>query len=106
MFVNEILTDAGYRCTQAGDVTTALSILEHDASIDLLLTDVGMPMMNGRELAQRMRGWRPDVPVLFMTGYAENALNRQHFLGEGMDMITKPFQLAEFLDKVRTMLDA
>ncbi len=106
MFVNEILTDAGYRCTQAGDVTTALSILERDASIDLLLTDVGMPMMNGRELAQRMRGWRPDVPVLFMTGYAENALNRQHFLGEGMDMITKPFQLAEFLDKVRTMLDA
>ena len=106
MFVNEILTDAGYRCTQAGDVTTALSILEHDASIDLLLTDVGMPLMNGRELAQRMRGWRPDVPVLFMTGYAENALNRQHFLGEGMDMITKPFQLAEFLDKVRTMLDA
>ncbi|SER90749.1 hypothetical protein SAMN03159444_05382 [Pseudomonas sp. NFACC02] len=105
MFVNEILTDAGYRCTQASDVLTALSIVEHDASIDLLLTDVGMPMMNGRELAQRVRVWRPAVPVLFMTGYAENALNRQHFLGEGMDMITKPFQMVEFLDKVRKMLD-
>lgn len=106
MFVNEILTDAGYRCTQAADVATALSILEHDVSVDLLLTDVGMPQMNGRELAQRMRGWRPNVPVLFMTGYAENALNRQHFLGEGMDMIIKPFHMVEFLDKVRTMLDA
>jgi PAS domain S-box-containing protein len=106
MFVNEILTDAGYRCTQAADVTTALSILEHDVSVDLLLTDVGMPQMNGRELAQRMRGWRPNVPVLFMTGYAENAVNRQHFLGEGMDMIIKPFHMVEFLDKVRTMLDA
>ncbi|WP_346830480.1 response regulator [Pseudomonas abietaniphila] len=105
MFVNEILTDAGYRCTQAGDVSTALSMAEHDPSIDLLLTDVGMPMMNGRELAQRVRVWRPEVPVLFMTGYAENALNRQHFLGEGMDMITKPFQMVEFLNKVRKMLD-
>ncbi len=106
MFVNEILTDAGYRCTQAADVNTALSILEGDASIDLLLTDVGMPQMNGRELAQRMRSWRPNTPVLFMTGYAENALNRQHFLGAGMDMIIKPFQMVEFLDKVRAMLDA
>lgn len=105
MFVNEILTDAGYRCTQAGDVTTALSIAENDPSIDLLLTDVGMPMMNGRELAQRVRAWRPELPVLFMTGYAENALNRQHFLGEGMDMITKPFHMIEFLEKVRKMLD-
>ncbi|TDV72409.1 response regulator [Pseudomonas sp. LP_7_YM] len=105
MFVNEVLTDAGYRCTQVADVNTALTLLEHDASIDLLLTDVGMPQMNGRELAQRMRVWRQEVPVLFMTGYAENALNRQLFLGEGMDMITKPFQLAEFLNKVRAMLD-
>lgn len=105
MFVNEILTDAGYRCTQASDVATALSMAEHDPSIDLLLTDVGMPMMNGRDLAHRVRGWRPQLPVLFMTGYAENALNRQHFLGEGMDMIIKPFQMNEFLDKVRKMLD-
>ncbi|NBB12989.1 response regulator [Pseudomonas sp. SLFW] len=105
MFVNEILSDAGYRCTQAADVATALELLEHDPSIDLLLTDVGMPQMNGRELAQRLRSWRPNVPVLFMTGYAENALNRQHFLGDGMDMITKPFQLVDFLGKVRSMLD-
>jgi PAS domain S-box-containing protein len=106
MFVNEVLTDAGYRCTQAADVATALAYLENDASIDLLLTDVGMPEMNGREVAQRGRGWRPELPVLFMTGYAENALNRQDFLGERMDMILKPFQLVDFLLKVRAMVDA
>ncbi len=106
MFVNEVLTDAGYRCTPVADVGTALSCLEHDATIDLLLTDVGMPEMNGREVAQRGRGWRPDLPVLFMTGYAENALNRQDFLGERMDMILKPFQLVEFLSKVRAMVDS
>jgi CheY-like chemotaxis protein len=106
MFVNEVLTDAGYRCTQAADVATALAYLENDATIDLLLTDVGMPEMNGREVAQRGRGWRAELPVLFMTGYAENALNRQDFLGERMDMILKPFQLVEFLLKVRKMLDA
>ncbi|MCF7535588.1 response regulator [Pseudomonas petrae] len=106
MFVNEVLTDAGYRCTPVGDVGTALWCLEHDATIDLLLSDVGMPEMNGREVAQRGRGWRPDLPVLFMTGYAENALNRQDFLGERMDMILKPFQLVEFLSKVRAILDA
>jgi PAS domain S-box-containing protein len=106
MFVNEVLMDAGYRCTQAADVGTALACLEHDATIDLLLTDVGMPEMNGREVAHRGRGWRPELPVLFMTGYAENAVNRQDFLGERMDMILKPFQLVDFLSKVRAMLDA
>jgi PAS domain S-box-containing protein len=106
MFVNEVLTDAGYRCTQAADVATALAYLENDPTIDLLLTDVGMPEMNGREVAQRGRGWRPELPVLFMTGYAENALDRQDFLGERMDMILKPFQLVEFLLKVRAMINA
>jgi PAS domain S-box-containing protein len=104
MFVNELLIDNGYRCTQAADVATALSILENDTSIDLLLSDVGLPHMNGRELADRARGWRPRLPVLFMTGYAENAINRQSFLGEGMDMIIKPFKLGALLEKVDAML--
>lgn len=106
MFVNEVLVDAGYRCTQVADVHAALTLLEHEKSIDLLLTDVGMPHMNGRELAQLSRRWRPSLPVLFMTGYAENALNRQDFLGDRMDMIVKPFQLNEFLEKVSRMLDS
>ena len=89
MFVNELLMDNGYRCTQAADVATALSILENDPSVDLLLSDVGLPHMNGRELADHARVWRADLPVLFMTGYAENAINRQAFLGTGMDMISR-----------------
>jgi PAS domain S-box-containing protein len=106
MFVNELLVDTGYRCTQVADVATALSILENDASIDLLLTDVGLPHMNGRELADRARAWRPCLPVLFMTGYAENAVNRQSFLGQGMDMIIKPFKLGALLEKVDSMLES
>ncbi|HEX8594545.1 MAG TPA: response regulator [Pseudomonas sp.] len=105
MFVNELLVENGYRCTQAEDVATALSILESDPSVDLLLSDVGLPHMNGRELADRARVWRANLPVVFMTGYAENAVNRQSFLGERMDMVIKPFKLNVLLEKVRRMLD-
>ncbi|MFL1514020.1 response regulator [Pseudomonas prosekii] len=105
MFVAEVLTDAGYRCTQAGDIETALERLQNDLTIDLMLTDVGLPRMTGRELADVARGWHESLPILFMTGYAENALNRQVFLGEGMDMLVKPFQISELLEKVRRSLD-
>lgn len=105
MFVNELLVENGYRCSLAADVITALDILENDPSVDLLLSDVGLPQMNGRELADRARHWRPDLPVIFMTGYTENAVNRRSFLGERMDMIIKPFKLAELLEKARRMLD-
>lgn len=105
MFVAEVLVDAGYRCTQVGDIEGALERLQNDPSIDLMLTDVGLPRMSGRELADVARGWREGLPILFMTGYAENALNRQVFLGEGMDMLVKPFQISELLDKVRRSLD-
>ncbi|WP_433770731.1 response regulator [Pseudomonas putida] len=105
MFVAEVLVDAGYRCTQAADIETALERLQHDATIDLLLTDVGLPRMSGRELADVARGWRKQLPILFMTGYAETAINRQVFLGDGMEMLIKPFQINELLDKVRRTLD-
>jgi PAS domain S-box-containing protein len=105
MFVTEVLEDAGYRCTQAADIETALERLQNDPSINLLLTDVGLPRMSGRELADVARGWREGLPILFMTGYAETAINRQVFLGSGMDMLVKPFQISELLDKVRRTLD-
>jgi DNA-binding response OmpR family regulator len=105
MFVTEVLEDAGYRCTQAADIETALERLQNDASINLLLTDVGLPRMSGRELADVARGWREGLPILFMTGYAETAINRQVFLGSGMDMLVKPFQISELLEKVRRTLD-
>ncbi|TFH81005.1 response regulator [Pseudomonas kribbensis] len=105
LFVTEVLEDAGYRCTQAGDIETALERLQNDPSINLLLTDVGLPRMSGRELADVARGWRDGLPILFMTGYAETAINRQVFLGAGMEMLVKPFQISELLDKVRRTLD-
>ncbi|WP_432216826.1 response regulator [Pseudomonas kribbensis] len=105
LFVTEVLEDAGYRCTQAGDIETALERLQNDPSINLLLTDVGLPRMSGRELADVARGWRDGLPILFMTGYAETAINRQVFLGTGMEMLVKPFQISELLDKVRRTLD-
>ncbi|MNC62817.1 Blue-light-activated protein [compost metagenome] len=105
MFVAEVLADAGYRCTQASDIEEALERLQNDESIDLLLTDVGLPRMSGRELADIARGWREHLPILFMTGYAETAINRQVFLGDGMEILIKPFQINELLDKVRRTIN-
>ncbi|MED7666132.1 response regulator [Pseudomonas moraviensis subsp. stanleyae] len=105
LFVTEVLEDAGYRCTQAADIESALERLQNDPSINLLLTDVGLPRMSGRELADVARGWHAGLPILFMTGYAETALNRQVFLGTGMEMLVKPFQISELLDKVRRTID-
>ncbi|MGE7139283.1 response regulator [Luteibacter sp. NPDC031894] len=101
----ELLTQAGYACVATGDTEYALRMLRGDDPIDLLLTDIGMPGMDGRELAEAARAWRPALPVLFMTGYAENAMERSRFLGQGMDMIAKPFESDVLLGRVRAMLD-
>jgi len=98
--VAEVLADAGYRCTLAETIEQALDHLREDASIELLLTDVGLPGISGRELADMARTYRPGLPVLFMTGYAETALDRQAFLDTGMDLLIKPFQTSELLAKV------
>jgi len=71
MLIAETLIEAGYRCSQAGDVETAQALLEADPSIDLLLTDVGLPRLSGRQLAEWARRSRPALPVVLMTGYAE-----------------------------------
>ena len=105
-FVCEVLVDAGYHCTLAADGDEAIGILQADPSINLLLTDVGLPYMTGRELADVARALRSDLPILFMTGYAQNAANRQSFLGEGMDLITKPFHIDELLEKIRRGLES
>jgi DNA-binding response OmpR family regulator/nitrogen-specific signal transduction histidine kinase len=105
MMTEEILIRAGYECIATGDIEYALRILRGDEGLDLLLTDVGMPVMNGRDLAEVARAWRPTLPVLFMTGYAENAMLRSRFLGTGMDMITKPFEIDGLLASVHAMFD-
>ena len=100
----ELLSDAGYQCTEAEDVDAALRVLRGDSAIHLLLTDVGLPGMNGRQLAEAARAWRPALPILFMTGYAESALTNNELLDEGMDILIKPFEIEQLLSKVRGML--
>jgi len=81
-----------------------MTILRSGARIDLLLTDVGLPLMNGRQLAEFARESRPEIKVLFVTGYAENAAVRDGFLDRGMDMLTKPFALNVLGLKIREMV--
>ncbi|MDH2241649.1 response regulator [Pseudomonas sp. GD03909] len=105
MLIAETLIEAGYRCSQAGDVETAQSLLEADPSIDLLLTDVGLPRLSGRQLAEWARRERPTLPVVLMTGYAENASSREDFVDERMELVLKPFEGADLLIKIRALLD-
>ncbi|KJV36778.1 response regulator [Luteibacter yeojuensis] len=98
------LESAGYHCTATGDIEAALRHLRGDETLDLLLTDVGMPDMDGRELAKTARAWRPGLPVLFMTGYAENAEEPGTFLEPGVELLLKPFEVATLYERVRGML--
>jgi CheY-like chemotaxis protein len=78
----------------------------HDAVIHLLLTDVIMPGMNGRELAQRVLEIRPNVKVLYMSGYTENVIGRNGTLDAGIRLLQKPFTLRDLKNKVREVLDS
>nr|WP_248803072.1 PAS domain-containing hybrid sensor histidine kinase/response regulator [Pseudomonas sp. MWU13-2100] len=104
MLVLNVLDELGYTVHPAADARTALPLLESSLRIDLLVTDVGLPGMNGRQLAEVARQHRPGLKVLFMTGYAEKAAERQGFLEPGMDLIAKPFTLDALAIRVRDMI--
>lgn len=103
--VSEVLSELGYKFVEAGDGAEAVPILESGQRIDLLISDVGLPGMNGRQLAEIARQFRPGLKVLFITGYAEHAAVRAGFLDEGMQMITKPFAFDHLTAKVREMIE-
>jgi CheY-like chemotaxis protein len=105
MLVSEVLRDLGYRVIEAADGAQAMKILDGDRRIDLLVTDVGLPGgMNGRQLADAGRVKRPDLKVLFITGYAENAAVGSGLLEGGMQVMTKPFAMDSLASKIRSML--
>ncbi|SEM16531.1 signal transduction histidine kinase [Stigmatella aurantiaca] len=104
MVVMDVLADLGYQAVEAGDAQQALPYIEGRERLDLLITDVGLPGMNGRQLAEIARQRRPGLKVLFATGYAEGAAVRGGFLEPGMEMITKPFSLEALAERVRAML--
>jgi CheY-like chemotaxis protein len=100
----EMLGEQGYRTLQAVDGPSGLSILRSHERIDLLVTDVGLPGMNGRQLADQARETRPDLKVLFITGYAESVAISDGFLQPGMEMVTKPFDLDNLSRRIRGMV--
>ena len=102
--LSEILGDLGYVTHEAVDAASALALEERLEGIDLLITDVGLPGVNGRDLAELMRERRPALKVLFITGYASKAAVRGEFLASGMDMLAKPFTIDALAHKVREML--
>ena len=107
MLVTDILEDLGYTAIEAGDSVAGLKVLQSDVRIDLLVTDVGLPGgMNGRQMADAARATRPDLRVLFITGYAENAILGNGQLAPGMAVLTKPFAIETMAARIRSMIEA
>ncbi len=105
MVAVETLEELGYEIIEAGDGPTAMAVLRTRTDIDLLLTDVGLPNgMNGRQLADAMRGTLPGLKVLFITGYAENAVLNFGHLDRGMQVLTKPFTSEALALRVKAMI--
>jgi len=107
MLAAEVLGDAGYSVIEAIDGPSGLQVLNSDVRIDLLVTDVGLPGgLNGRQVADAARIKRPDLKVLFITGYAENAAVGNGLLDVGMAVLTKPFVMTDLINKVGELIDA
>jgi signal transduction histidine kinase/CheY-like chemotaxis protein len=105
-YVTEVLTDLHYRVLQASEGASAVKILQSDANnIDLLLTDVIMPGISGRIVAEEARRLKPGIKVLFMTGYSQNAIVHQGRLDQGVHLIQKPVTPPELANRVRRLLD-
>ena len=100
----ELLSELGYSVTEAGNSAQGLDLLKSSQRFDLLISDVGLPgHMNGRQLADAARTLRPELKVLFITGYADKAASAGGLAGQDMEVLIKPFGLDEFELKVATM---
>ena len=106
MLIGEVLAESGYAVIEAPDGPAGLKVLESNARVDLLITDVGLPGgMNGRQVADAARATRPNLKVLFITGYAENAVIGRGRLDHGMFVMTKPFQMEILADRIREIIE-
>ncbi|MCQ8242173.1 PAS domain-containing protein [Rhizosaccharibacter radicis] len=105
MLVCEVLNDLGYAATEAADGASGLRILQAAGRIDLLVTDVGLPGgMNGRQMVDAARIVRPDLKVLFITGYAETMVIGDRQLEPGMHVMTKPFAMDALAGRIRDII--
>jgi PAS domain S-box-containing protein len=100
----EMLEEQGYRVLQAEDGPKGLAVLQTGQPLDLLVTDVGLPGLNGRQLADAARAEQPNLKVLFMTGYVESNLLSAGFLGPGMEVIAKPFPLETLAARIEAII--
>jgi len=104
--IDEVLDERGYTVIGAADGASGIKVLQSGAKIELLITDVGLPNgMNGRQVADAARSLRPDLKVLFITGYAENAAVGNGHLEPGMELLTKPFTMQGLAAKVAEMMN-
>ncbi|MDB5415405.1 MAG: sensor hybrid histidine kinase [Rubritepida sp.] len=104
LLVLQVLEELGYQAIETADGREAIPILQSQQQIDLLVSDVGLPGLNGRQLAELARETRPTLPVLFMTGYAKEAIDQARFLTAGMEIITKPFAVDELGHRINMIL--
>jgi signal transduction histidine kinase len=105
MLVADVLEEFGYYAIEAPDGATGLRIMQSDVRIDLLVTDVGLPGgMNGRQMADAGRVMRPELKVLFITGYAENAVISHGHLEPGMHLLSKPFTMEMLASRIRDLI--
>ncbi|WP_235037770.1 MULTISPECIES: ATP-binding protein [unclassified Novosphingobium] len=105
VLITEVLAELGYNALEASDGIAGLALLKSQPGIELLVTDVGLPKgMNGRQLADAARVDRPDLKVLFITGYAENAVIGSGRLEAGMHVLTKPFAMDALANRIRALI--
>jgi CheY-like chemotaxis protein len=105
MLVVEVLQDLGCVAVECDDGISALQVLQSSRPLDLLITDVGLPNgMNGRQLADAARNLRPGLNVLFITGYAENAVFSHGHVESGLQVLTKPFAIEELARRIVSLL--
>jgi PAS domain S-box-containing protein len=102
----EALRDLGYSVMEAGDGRDAVKLLQSREDISLLFTDVVMPNMTGRELADIAKHMKPDLKILYTSGYTRNAIMHDGTLEDGLQLLTKPFTMQELAAKLRSVLDA
>jgi len=105
-YIISALVRLGYRALEAGEASAALTVIEHHPEVNLLLTDVGLPGLNGRRLAEEASRRRPGIKILFITGYARNAIVHHGVLDEGVELLSKPFTIGSLARKINQILQS
>lgn len=106
MLIGDTLAELGYECIEAADAASGLKVLQSDVKLDLLISDIGLPGgMNGREMADAARARRPNLKVLFITGYAENATISNGHLEPGMHVLSKPFPMDKLAARIKSIIE-